>query len=179
MTEDETRRFARTGAVAGLCPLTEASLGDGIFNGTEYLANNGRFGVCTDSNIQIGAAEELRMLEYSQRLQHRTRNVVAAEGESTGMRLYTEALAGGAQALGRSIGAIAVGLRADIVVLDAEHPDLAGGSETALDAYVFVAGSALVKTVMVGGDVAVADGQHRQRNAVTARYRKAMARLSA
>ena len=178
MTADETRRLAQSGAVAGLCPLTEASLGDGIFNGAEFFAQAGRFGVGTDSNIEIGAAAELRMLEYSQRLRRHTRNVFAQEAESTGSRLYREACRGGAQALGRDIGAIEQGKRADIVVLDAAHPDVTSVA-AALDAYVFVAGAALVKDVMVGGDVLVADGKHRRRDAVTLRYRQAMERVTA
>jgi formiminoglutamate deiminase len=179
MTESETRALAKSGAVAGLCPLTEASLGDGIFNGAAYLASNGRFGVGTDSNIQIGAADELRLLEYSQRLKLRTRNVVAHEGESTGTQLYAQALAGGAQALGRAIGAIEAGKRADFVVLDTAHPDLVGDVATALDAYVFVAGAALIKTVIVGGETVVAEGQHKLHDTITARYRKTITRLSA
>ena len=178
MTEDETRRLAASGAVAGLCPLTEASLGDGIFNGAEYFAGGGRFGVGTDSNIQIGAAAELRMLEYSQRLRRHTRNVFAHERESTGTRIYAEACKGGAQALGRDIGAIETGRRADIVVLDAGHPDVAG-AESALDAYVFVAGDALVKSVMVGGEMVVTEGRHEKREEIVARYRKTIERLSA
>jgi len=175
MTEGETRRLAASGAVAGLCPLTEASLGDGIFNGAEFFSHHGRFGVGTDSNIQIGAAAELRMLEYSQRLRRHTRNVFAHEGESTGTRIYLEACKGGAQALGRDIGAIEVGKRADIVVLD---PD-ATGADSVLDAYVFVAGEALVKSVMVGGEIVVVDGEHKHHDAITARYRKVMEKLSA
>jgi cytosine/adenosine deaminase-related metal-dependent hydrolase len=178
MTEDETRRLAASGAVAGLCPLTEASLGDGHFNGVEYFAGGGRFGVGSDSNIQVGAAAELRMLEYSQRLRRHTRNVFAHEGESTGTRIYREACCGGAQALGRAIGAIEAGKRADIVVLDAAHPDMTGGAATALDAYVFVAGEALVKEVMVGGEVVVSGGRHRQRDDITVRYRETMQRLT-
>jgi formimidoylglutamate deiminase len=178
MTEDETHALAASGAVAGLCPLTEASLGDGIFNGTQYLENGGRFGVGTDSNIQIEAAAELRQLEYSQRLKHHTRNALAREGCSTGTRLYQEALAGGAQALGRAIGAIEAGRRADIVVLDGGHPDLVGGQTTWLDAYVFVAGRALIKSVMVGGDMVVEDGMHRRRDTITARYRATIKRIT-
>jgi len=180
MTGDETRALAASGAVAGVCPLTEASLGDGIFDGASFVEYGGRFGVGTDSNIQIEAAAELRQLEYAQRLRDRKRNVLAGhEGESTGRRLYASAVAGGAQALGRNIGAIESGKRADIVVLDAEHHDLAGGQRTWLDAYVFVAGRALIKTVMVGGETVVQDGHHRRRDVIVARYRTAVARLTA
>jgi formimidoylglutamate deiminase len=105
MTPDETYRLAASGAVAGLCPTTEVNLGDGIFRASVYLANGGIYGVATDSNIQIDAAVELRQLEYSQRLNYRSRNVLARyEGESTGHSLYTAALTGGAQALSQPIG---------------------------------------------------------------------------
>jgi len=177
MTADETERLAHCGAVAGLCPLTEGSLGDGIFNGAEFFQLGGRFGVGSDSNIEIGAAVELRMLEYSQRLRRHTRNVFAHDGESTGTRIYLEALQGGAQALGRSIGAIAPGRRADIVVLDAGYPDVSR-IESALDAYVFVAGEKLVQHTIVGGELVVADGWHVRHDAITARYRKTMDRLT-
>jgi cytosine/adenosine deaminase-related metal-dependent hydrolase len=122
LTPDETYRLAASGAVAGLCPTTEVNLGDGIFRASVYLANGGIYGVGTDSNIQIDAAVELRQLEYSQRLNYRSRNVLARyEGESTGHSLYTAALTGGAQALSQPIGAIEPNRRADIVVLDADQ----------------------------------------------------------
>ncbi len=177
MSEDETDRLAASGAVAGLCPLTEASLGDGTFAGARYLAANGRFGVGTDSNISIGAAEELRQLEYSQRLAHRARNVLAAQ-ESVGRRLVDGALAGGAQASGRPIGAIAPGQRADFVVLDAAHPDLAGRrGDLWLDAFVFVAGQRLVKSVLIGGESVVVEGRHLRHEMIAARYRRTITRL--
>jgi formiminoglutamate deiminase len=179
MDEAETARLAQSGAVAGLCPLTEANLGDGIFNGVEFLSAGGRFGVGSDSNIQVDGAAELRQLEYGQRLRHRARNVLARrEGQSIGRHLYDGALAGGAQALGRAVGALEPGRRADIVVLDAAHPDLAGRGEDAwLDAYVFVGARSLVRTVLVGGERVVEDGCHRAREVITQRYRTVLTRL--
>ncbi|MGD9923831.1 MAG: formimidoylglutamate deiminase [Pseudorhodoplanes sp.] len=181
MTDDETRRLARSGAVAGLCPLTEGSLGDGIFNGETFLAAQGRFGIGTDSNIQIDAPAELRQLEYSQRLKARARNVMTTtEGESTGRSLYTRALAGGAQALARPIGALAAGYRADIVVLDADHPDLAGASsnDMVLDILIFSAGRGLIRTVLAGGKIAVREGRHHARDAIAQEYRSIVSRLA-
>jgi formimidoylglutamate deiminase len=181
MTDDETVRLAQSGAVAGLCPLTEGSLGDGIFNGETYLARDGRFGIGTDSNIQIDAPAELRQLEYSQRLKAQARNVMTmSEGESTGRSLYTRALAGGAQALGQPIGAIEAGRRADIVVLDADHPDLAGVTrdDMVLDIFIFSAGRGLIRTVIAGGRPVVDQGRHRAREAIAQAYRRAVARLA-
>lgn len=180
MTKEETHRLAQSGAVAGLCPLTEASLGDGFFNGPDFLASRGRFGVGTDSNIDIDAAGELRQLEYSQRLLHRGRNVMTTtEGESTGRRLFTQALAGGAQALQREAGAIEPGKRADIVVLDSNHPDLAAAKDDVwLDAWIFVAGRAAVKDVFVDGEQLVTDGMHRGRETIEKRYRRVLRQLA-
>jgi formimidoylglutamate deiminase len=179
-TQAEIRALAASGAVVGLCPITEASLGDGVFGGADYLAAGGRFGVGTDSNIQIDAAAELRQLEYSQRLTRGARNVMTMqEAESTGRRLFASALAGGAQALQRPIGALAVGLRADIVLLDENHPDLASrhGDEW-LDAWTFVVGRTTVKTVLVGAEIVVDAGRHRMRPAIEARYKTVIANLS-
>jgi formiminoglutamate deiminase len=179
MTPDETERLAESGAVAGLCPLTEASLGDGTFAGPAFLRAGGAFGIGTDSNIQIDAAAELRQLEYSQRLHHRGRNLMTLdEGESTGRRLFTSALAGGAQAMGQPMGALAPGQRADFVVLDPDHPALAAaGPESWLDCWIFSAGRALVKDVVAGGRQVVSDGRHHGRDAIAARYRASLARL--
>jgi formimidoylglutamate deiminase len=179
MTDEETRRLAASRAVAGLCPLTEASLGDGIFNGATYLAAGGRFGIGSDSNIAIDVAAELRQLEYSQRLRHCARNVMTTRaGESTGARLFGEALAAGAQAVGQPIGAIAPGMRADIVLLDSTHPDLAAveGAQW-LDSWIFATTRPLVATVLVGGQQVVEHGRHRKRDEVSARYRRVVARL--
>jgi formimidoylglutamate deiminase len=179
MTEDETDRLAASGATAGLCPLTEASLGDGIFNGTRYLAKGGHFGVGTDSNIDIDAALELRQLEYSQRLAHRGRNLMTGhEGESNGQRLVYEALRGGARALGRPAGRIAPGMDADIVVLDRAHPEFAfAAPERWLDAWIFVAARAGVRSVFARGREVVRGGRHRAREAINRRYLKTLRAL--
>src|SRR5690606_3276644 len=122
MTPDETARMAKSGAVAGLCPITEANLGDGVFEAPAFLAAGGRFRVGSDSHILISLAEELRTLDYPQRLSRRSRNVVAAPGQSTGLNLYEQALTGGAQALGAATG-IAAGRPADILALDLSAVD--------------------------------------------------------
>ena len=151
------------------------------FNGADYVGAGGRFGIGTDSNIQIDAAAELRQLEYGQRLLQRARNVLAAhEGQSTGRCLLEAALAGGAQALQHPIGAIRVGLRADIVLLDADHPDLVSRhGDQWLDAWIFVAGRAAVSSVLIGGDPMVQAGRHRLHPAIEARYRQVIATLAA
>jgi formimidoylglutamate deiminase len=179
MNDQEVRALAASGAVAGLCPLTEASLGDGIFNGPHYLSAGGRFGVGSDSNIQIDAAAELRQLEYEQRLVHHARNVMTShEGESTGRRLFSTALAGGAQALQQPMGALAPGFRADIVLLDHEHPDLGSGSgDRWLDAWIFVAGRGAVKTVLAGGETVVDAGCHKARPVIERRFKDVLSHL--
>src|SRR3712207_4738565 len=147
MTDAETAELARRGAVVGLCPLTEASLGDGIFNGVMYREAAGRFGVGTDSNIEITAPGELKQLEYSQRLAHRVRNAMTLrEGESTGRVLYGAALRGGAQAMARRIGALEAGRRADIVVLDHALPEMAAVSgDRWLDTMIFTRGRSAIR----------------------------------
>jgi formiminoglutamate deiminase len=181
MDARETESLAKSGAVAGLCPLTEGSLGDGIFNGEAFVQGGGRYGIGSDSNILIDPAAELRQFEYAQRLSLRTRNVMSrVENESTGTRLYRGALAGGAQALDRKTGAIEVGAAADIVVLDTFDPHLAAApQDTWLDIYVFVLGRRLVKTVFAGGEKLVEAGSHRDHARIAERYRKTVARLAA
>ena len=173
MTEAETSLLAASGAVAGLCPTTEANLGDGLFPAEPYLAAGGRWGIGSDSHISVSPLEELRWFEYGQRLAWRRRNVLAGEGAkaSLGLRLYGEALAGGAQALGRPIGALAVGKRADLLVLDPEHPEVAAmPRERLLDAVVFAGNRNPVRDVMVGGEWVVTEGRHWKEEAVQAGY---------
>jgi formimidoylglutamate deiminase len=181
VSPQETRRIAGSRAVVGLCPLTEANLGDGIFPGEAYLQEHGRWGVGSDSNVEITAAGELKQFEYSQRLALRARNVLALdEGRSTGRVLYDGALLGGGQALGRRIGAIAVGCRADFVVLDGDHPGFAGAQDDQwLDAYVFALGKSAIKDVIVGGRCVVTNGRHHDHGAIAERYAKTMRRLAA
>ena len=174
MTDDETRRLARAGAVAGLCPTTEASLGDGVFNAPLYLAEDGSFGVGSDSNVEVGVAAELKQLEYAQRLRDRQRNVCAPSPGSTGRALYQRALAGGAQALKRASGALRAGAIADFVSLRADHPTLVGRRG---DAWIFAGGNPLVDCVWSGGRKVVADGRHAARAPIVARYVAAMRRL--
>ena len=180
MTADETMRLARSGAVAGLCPITEANLGDGLFPAAAFMDAGGAIGVGSDSNVRIDASEELRLLEYGQRLTARARNVLAgAPGASTGAVLYRRALAGGGQALGQPTACgLSEGSAADFVVLESAHPDLAGRSGDAiLDAYVFAGGSRMVKEVWRAGCKVVEDGLHRARPRIVARYRQTLERL--
>jgi formimidoylglutamate deiminase len=173
MTDAETKAVANSGAVVGLCPITEANLGDGVFPATAYAAADGRFGIGSDSNVLIDAAEELRTLEYSQRLTQRSRNVMAdREGASTGGALFRAALAGGAQALGANDGAIREGASADIVTLNTDHPALAGREGDALlDSWIFAARGGAVDCVWRHGRKVVTAGRHTARDEIAARYR--------
>ncbi|MBX3484684.1 formimidoylglutamate deiminase [Phenylobacterium sp.] len=181
LTADETAGLARAGAVAGLCPITEANLGDGVFPAADYLASGGAFGVGTDSNVVIDAAEELRALEYAQRLTRRARNVLAdREGASTGAVLFARALAGGAQALADPAAAIQPGRPADIVALDLDHPSLVGRrGDAILDAWIFGAGARAVAAVWRRGRQVVADGRHVRRREIAAPYRAVLRKLLA
>ena len=181
LTRQETENLAKSGAIAGLCPITEANLGDGIFPSARYLEAGGRFGVGTDSNIAVDAAGELRQLEYAQRLALRGRNLLSRnEGESTGRALLTGALRGGAQALGQPLGALAVGHRADVVCLDMDHPDMAGRTEDlALDTWVFSQGRTAISAVYAAGRRVVENGRHLDRTAINARYSAVLKGLTA
>ena len=178
MTEAETIAMAKSGAIAGLCPITEANLGDGIFAAPLFVEHGGRFGVGSDSNVLIGLPDELRQLEYSQRLAHRARNVMARAGGSTGRSLFDAALDGGSQALGAGPSQILAGGPADLVSLDHDHPSLAGKmGDVILDAWIFANGRQ-VDCVWVHGKKQVSGGRHAKREAVAARFRKVMTALS-
>ena len=180
ITPAETLALARSGAVAGLCPITEANLGDGLFPATDFIGAGGRIGVGSDSNVRIDAAEELRLLEYGQRLAHRARAVLASvAGSSTGEALLAACLSGGNQALGQQgAGAIEVGRVADFITLDRSHPALAGhGPDSAVDAWVFSGGSTLIDGVWRRGRQVVSHGRHHAREAIACRFAAVMRRL--
>ena len=178
MTPDEASALAGSGAVAGLCPITEASLGDGIFEGAAWLERGGRFGVGTDSNIRISLAEELRMLEYSQRLRDRARAVLARPGVSTGRTLFEAAVRGGAQAANRDAGMPAPGRLADLVALDSGAADLNGKQgDTILDSFIFAGDERMVTDLWSAGRHVVRDGRHVRHDEITRRYLRMLSGL--
>jgi formimidoylglutamate deiminase len=180
MTEAETLMLARSGAVAGICPSTEANLGDGIFNGAHYAQAGGNWGIGSDSHVSVCLREELRLYEYSQRLLHRQRNVLTGStGNSVGAYLYQQALAGGASASGRPIAGLAVGQRADLIVLDDQHPDLSGKhGDTLLDSLIFANhGPSPIRDVMAGGKWMVRQGRHAGEETAGNAYRHTLHQL--
>ena len=195
-TSAELRDVAASGAVIGLCPVTESSLGDGIFPAADFFDLGGSVAIGTDSNVRIDAAEELRTLEYSQRLAYRTRNVLArADGASTGRSLFDAALAGGAVASGcvppqglrgmpndeRGQGqptGVVCGALLNLVTLNAQHPALVERrGDDVLDSWVFAGDRGVVDRVWRAGHQVVASGHHVRRTAITARYRRALKNL--
>lgn len=180
MTEDETVRMARSGATAGLAPITEANLGDGVFNAKTFVANGGRYGIGSDSNVQIGVTDELRLLEYSQRLFNRARNVMAAEGDSTGRALYQSAVLGGALSVGTPPGGLSARAPADLLTLRRDNSALAARKgDGILDTWIFTGGESLVDCVWVAGKKVVAHGRHRRRDEIARKFAGAMRELSA
>jgi len=175
ITDDERAAIVASGAVAGLCPITEANLGDGLFPMQAFAREGGRFGVGSDSNVLIDAAEELRLLEYGQRLTLRGRNVLAPDAtRSTGRFLFEGALHGGAQALGVAAG-LQVGASADLVELDAAHPALQARQDDAwLASWVFAARNGALRSVWRHGRQCVAEGRHLQREAITTAFAAAL-----
>ena len=172
MSEQETTNLAQTGAVAGLCPITEANLGDGIFNGAAFLNAGGAFGIGTDSNVQISLPGELKLLEYSQRLRERARNVMIVGDGSVGHALYTRAAKGGAQALGRNAGEIGIGKLADLMAINSEDPALfALSQQQVLDGFVFAAKENAVTDVWSAGRHCVANGRHINHDKIVSKYK--------
>lgn len=176
----EIHSMAASQCVVGLCPTTEANLGDGFFDLTGFTNGEGRWGIGSDSHISISPVEELRWLEYGQRLRSRIRNVAASkEHPSTGRQLLESALAGGAQASGRKLGAIAPGHRADLVALNSKHPRMYGrAGDSRLDSWIFSGNEGLVSDVYVGGVRLIAAGRHKDEDSIACHYRKTIDRLA-
>lgn len=178
MLPHETEGLARSGAVAGLCPITESSLGDGIFDGVRWFDAGGAIAVGSDSNIRISLSEELRTLDYSQRLRDNSRAALASATKSTGRRLLDAIATGGASVSGRDTGTIAPGKLADLMALDAGAVDLAGKSgDTLIDCYVFAGDDRLITDVWSAGRHMVRDGTHVKHGEIAARYVKTMKEL--
>ena len=178
LLSEETRRLARTGAVVGLCPVTEANLGDGIFEVSPLLQEGGHFGIGTDSNIRISLAGELRALEYSQRLKDRSRSVIGDPDRSTGRVLFDSAVFGGSAAAGRNSGEIGVGRLADLLAFDGADPDLSYRSGDAfLDGFIFCGDDRMVSDVWSAGRHIVRNGRHVSHDELTGSYLSCMRRL--
>ena len=176
MTDAETHVLAASGAVAGLCPITEANLGDGIFPAADFIAAGGAVGVGSDSNVLIGLGDELRQLEYSQRLAGRARNVLGGPDRSTGRQLFDAALAGGSQALAAG-GGLAEGSPADFVALDLAYAPWLTGDDV-LDGWIF-SRTVAVDCVWVAGRKRVEAGRHADREAIATRFAATMRTLTA
>jgi len=180
MTPQETIGMARCGAIAGLCPITESNLGDGIFDGVRFQAEGGRFGIGSDSNVRIALTEELRVLDHSQRLRDHSRAALATDAKSAGRMLFEGAASGGARALGRGHGHLAVGDWADIAGLTTDHADLDGlEGDTLLDAWIFARDDNIVRDVWSAGRHVVKDGAHIRQGEITAAYRSCVKSLRA
>ena len=179
LSAGEVAALAHSGAVAGLCPTTEANLGDGLFPLAPYLAAGGRFGIGSDSHVSQSPVEELRWLEYGQRLQHGRRNIVASPGRrDVAAGLWQDALLGGAQASGRRLGVLAPGRRADLLVLDGAHPNLDGAApDDVLGRFLFCGNDNLVRDVLAGGRWTVRNGRHPDQDTIAARYKTALRQL--
>ncbi|MCW8808469.1 MAG: formimidoylglutamate deiminase [Rhodanobacter sp.] len=180
LTAAELASLARSGAVAGLCPTTEANLGDGLYPLADYLDAHGTLGIGSDSHISVSPVEELRWLEYGQRLATRRRNIAAREtASSVGETLWRAALRGGAQASGLPVGELRVGARADLIVLDENAPLLAArDTRSVLDSFLFAGNTPLVRDVMCGGRWVVRDFRHHDEARIAERYRRVVERLA-
>ena len=178
MQPHETSGLAASGAVAGLCPITEASLGDGVFDGVSWFDADGMIAIGSDSNIRISLSEELRNLEYTQRLRDGSRSAMATSTASTGRHILDAMITGGAQAAGRHTGQIASGYWADLMALDTQSVTLAGRTKDQLiDSFIFAGDDHLVRDVWSAGRHLVSGGRHIEHNKISSNYRTALASL--
>tara|TARA_R110000787_G_scaffold73456_2_gene163651 strand:+ start:78820 stop:80187 length:1368 start_codon:yes stop_codon:yes gene_type:complete len=181
LTDAEIIQTAKSKAVVGLCPLTEANLGDGIFPAKRFISEEGSFGIGSDSNICLNVARELESLEYGQRLLHQERNVLTSTAfPNTGHFLYKKSMSGGARALGQPHGGLQVGARANFVTLDLEHPDFYGrDQENFLNILLFSAAADFKTDVYIAGEKMVAQGRHKREEEITRTYKAHMSKLLA
>ena len=178
MQPHETSGLAASGAVAGLCPITEASLGDGVFDGVSWFDADGMIAIGSDSNIRISLSEELRNLEYTQRLRDGSRSAMATSTASTGRHILDAMITGGAQAAGRHTGQIARGYWADLMALDTQSVTLAGRTKDQLiDSFIFAGDDHLIRDVWSAGRHLVSGGRHIEHNKISSNYRAALASL--
>ena len=180
MTAEEATRLAASGAVVGLCPTTEANLGDGLFRFEDFSSAEGNWGVGTDSHVSVSPIAELRLLEYGQRIARQERNIAAgAQDRSTGRALLQHAWTGGSKASGRSTGALEVGQRADILSLNENHPALVGRTgDEILDSWIFSGEHTPVQNVIVGGKWVIRNGHHEREEEILNNYATVLRRLS-
>lgn len=178
--ESELERMTRSGATVGLCPITEANLGDGLFPFGDFLARGGLWGIGTDSNVRIDFLEELRLLEYGQRLLYQARNIGATDSQpDTGTSLLSGALTGGARSLGLQVGRIEPSYLADWVVIDPNHPSLIGRPEEwLLSALIFAGDDSMIQRVRVTGEIVIEQGHHRREDEIRREYNKALRSLN-
>lgn len=181
LSEQELTQITNSNAVVGICPTTEANLGDGFFSLPDYIEQQGRFGIGSDSHVSQSPMEELRWLEYGQRLRLQRRNIAnVAHHRHVGDFLWQSSLQGGAQASGRRVGQFAVGMRADALVLNSHHPNLSGvACADVLNHLLFSGTDNLVRDVLVGGHWQVKNGQHVHQAAIEERFKKTMQQLRA
>jgi formimidoylglutamate deiminase len=181
LTAQEVSQIAQSKSIAGICTSTEGNLGDGFFPLADFIAQDGRFGIGSDSHVSQSPIEELRWLEYGQRLGAQRRNIASVSGQRhVGDFLWRASLQGGAQASGRKVGQLAVGHRADLLVLDAEHPNLSGVAPgDILNSWIFSGNDNLVRDVLAGGKWLVKNGRHLNQTRIHARFKETMQQLRA
>ena len=178
LSADEKAMLAKSKAVVGICPITEANLGDGIFDAKGFFELNGKIGIGTDSNISISLINELKSLEYSQRLCYQARSIICNQGQSTGRSLFDMVCRNGAKALGRESGGLKAGLYADMISLDASSLDLVGlTGDTILDAWIFASTDQLLMDTWSAGRHIVKDGRHINRDAIINGYKKTISKF--
>ncbi len=179
LNENEVSLIAGSGAVVGLCPTTEANLGDGLFPLNDFLQQDGKIAIGSDSHISVSVIEELRLLEYGQRLHHQRRNIAVSDQDiHTGTNLYLRNLEGGSKASGFDNGSLEAGKRADIIVLDETSPTLIGTPDRNLiDRFIFSGNVNPIKNVWVAGEMVINDYKHANECEITQNFSKTMTRL--